>query len=1578
MEPATRCMIRWGVFALATLVARPDLPPLAAQQQQAAPFVQFDAGEGDDLSSVFLPTERTAKRRLDQARQLIVEKRFGEAVRMLDLILEAHEDSFFQADDQDLHYRSLKAEARRLIGQLPAAGRDAYQLQFGVRAQKMLEDATRAGDMAAIAEVARRYFHTDAGYEATLLLGQHHLDHQRPLAAALAFQQLVAAPHAAARFEPAVSVLAATSWLRAEMPDKARQTLAQLRERNPQAVVTIAGEEMKLFAPQVNALAWLQQTVGEAQSPAPIRADQWTMYRGSGGRNAQSQGGRPLLSPRWRVRTSNDPTVEKLVKQMRQSYMRQDIAALPSLHPIAVQDVVVMRTAQHLLAVDFKTGKRLWEPVEPLEDNDSFERLIKSGRSQTELDQMPQLALGLEQRMWDDAAYGTLSSDGERVFAVEDLELLVGLSSQRTRMLAIGGGVVAAQPADTGGPKTYNRLCAYSVPDQGKLLWSIGGPESDVPELQEAFFLGPPLPLGGNLYALAEIKGGIRLVVLDARSGALQWTQQLADLERNILQDPFRRLAGAVPSFTDGVLVCPTSAGAVVAVDLSTRSLLWAYRYPAKSSRQRQHLMMMMMRGYPAGQIRSNDAWCDATATIVDRRVLLTPTEADKLYCLNLLDGAELWQIDRGENLYLACVHQDKVILVGVEGVSAVNLSDGKPAWSRPLSLPEGSLPSGRGYYSGEHYYLPLTSAEVVKIDLNTGKIIERAKSRQGHVPGNLICYRGEVISQGVDFIETFYQVEALQQRVAAALKKNPNDPEALARLGELQFDAGKLPESIASLRRSFETDPNDLTRALLVRSLLEGLRVDFTGNRESLDELKKLVDQPEQQAELVRLTAVGLQQAGEILPAFEQYLQLIDLDDQEDQLEPLADSVSVRRSRWIQAQLAAMNEAATVPQREAMNAAISQRLDKLGADATLAELRRFLDYFGCHAFADEARLQLARRLIEGDATLECEALLRQLEKSHSAEYHRSAVALMAQLLAKADRVEHAALYYAQLAGELAEEPCLDGKTGRELLGELAPQSPIRAALAGSENWPPGEVKVTTVTPRGHIRTHRRMYPLNLRDTLGPFFSDSSVALDQNGLAIVGQDGYGRTQFYIPLNEPNSPRRSYVVNQSVTYGKTYGHLLVISMGYQILALDTLNAKQASWKNVLWREDLTEQVPGVSSHRRVRQVRRINAAGGTTHWQASDDQGRPIGTLGPVVPQGVTFQRHRNLVALDPLTGKTHWVRHDLPAGCDLFGDEHHLLVVPPGANEAIVLRPLDGSLLGTCPVPPLGQRVGTFGAKVLVLQTHSGRQELRLLDPWKRKTVWTQEVQPGAKLCRLDNEKLGVMQPDGRFLLLALEDGQPLVEQQLLPEPELKEIFVQQSSDSYLLITNRAAAPRTDGIRVSAAPGGLDNPLISGHVYCFDRATGKPRWPVPAAIEEHGLMLPQPSELPMLVFLRHIMNPHESGRHRTSTSVLCLDKRTGRALYEKDDFHFGTGFFNLEGDSAADTASVILPSLVIKLSFTGEPVPPEPPLQAARKEKPRSSSFVGSIFRALRDAAGELQQQRNEDAIPIGEPDPFE
>ena len=95
------------------------------------------------------------------------------------------------------------------------------------------------------------------------------------------------------------------------------------------------------------------------------------------------------------------------------------------------------------------------------------------------------------------------------------------------------------------------------------------------------------------------------------------------------------------PSFADGILVCPTGGGNVVGVDIAAQSLLWGYRYGRHRAIRGRSVAFAGGGADSNGQQTSR--WSDATATIAEGHVVITPVESDSLYCLNLADGALAW-----------------------------------------------------------------------------------------------------------------------------------------------------------------------------------------------------------------------------------------------------------------------------------------------------------------------------------------------------------------------------------------------------------------------------------------------------------------------------------------------------------------------------------------------------------------------------------------------------------------------------------------------------------------------------------------------------------------------------------------------------------------------------------------------------------------------------------------------------------------------------------------------------------------------------------------------------------------------
>ena len=161
--------------------------------------------------------------------------------------------------------------------------------------------------------------------------------------------------------------------------------------------------------------------------------------------------------------------------------------------------------------------------------------------------------------------------------------------------------------------RNQNILAAVDLAT-GEIQWEIGGARGDHKNREHAgtFFLGSGLPLESALYCLGEQDGEISLFKLEPATGKTIWSQRLVTPLGRLPHFPLRRLAGDNPSYASGILICPTSAGVVAAVDPASRTLLWEYRYainvaanisdPARHGRMSHSLSAPTIR--PAGSIR--------------------------------------------------------------------------------------------------------------------------------------------------------------------------------------------------------------------------------------------------------------------------------------------------------------------------------------------------------------------------------------------------------------------------------------------------------------------------------------------------------------------------------------------------------------------------------------------------------------------------------------------------------------------------------------------------------------------------------------------------------------------------------------------------------------------------------------------------------------------------------------------------------------------------------------------------------------------------------------------------------------
>ena len=421
----------------------------------------------DVISGVYLPTDRTLSRAVTRARERLADHEYQEALAFLHGILGRDEDSFLERSGEERGQLGLKSTSRQMIGDLPPAGLDAYELLQGPTARRQLEAALKSGDRNALAKVVRQFFHTSAGYEASLVLAQMEADQGHRLAAAQLYQELIDAPRAAARFEPQLSIAAAINHMAAGQSAEAAATLKALVEKKPASEITLSGKTVTLPSLGADPLAWLANLVGDVKAATPSD-NNWLTLRGDPSRNVQSPGGEPHLRPRWEARVVNDPSIESFLAGRTKDFLQRGVVAIPGARPIAIGDTVVMRTPENVVAIDWQTGKRVWETRDEEElDTDDVPSDLDPGVDQ---EQIAAQGRPLEERMWDDALATSLSSDGSRVFVVR------GLQSRRDDesvpwQVVPGIGRMGALATAT----ATNQLAAYDLATQGKLAWELDG-----------------------------------------------------------------------------------------------------------------------------------------------------------------------------------------------------------------------------------------------------------------------------------------------------------------------------------------------------------------------------------------------------------------------------------------------------------------------------------------------------------------------------------------------------------------------------------------------------------------------------------------------------------------------------------------------------------------------------------------------------------------------------------------------------------------------------------------------------------------------------------------------------------------------------------------------------------------------------------------------------------------------------------------------------------------------------------------------------------------------------------------------
>ena len=1533
--------------------------PLGATAWAQGPGVaERFAGEADEESGLFLPTDRLRERQLDQARQAIAAGGFSDASTVIDDILASDADSFLKSPQERATWTSVKAEAGSLLDGMPAAGRDAYELQFRARAQRQLQQALASDDREAVVAVARRWFHTPAGKSAAVMTALDCLATGQPLSA-LAWLDRLASRDEADRFEPSLSLMRAVAAHDAGDLEAAEAMIAEAGRRAGGTPLQLGGKPLKYLL------------------------EHRQIAEGSPSQSIDRELSRPLLVSRFRVPLTRHPGESRLLVRQRLAARDRQRPLLPAGQPLVIGDTVVLRSPLGLLGVDLTTGKRIWLQPGRFDDDSGLASIGETGEGG-----------GGEQtvaRGYEDLTTGTLASNGRLLFAVDSpASATSAIEQQRiVRPFGMNGSMFSG-----------NSLSAYDPAGKGQLVWRLPQSPADdgddsgraMQPRQQAdggspWYLGPPLSVGNELYVLVEELGEIRLDVLDASRGDRLWSQPLAELDEDRrIEQPgsrSRRLAGLAPALDDGVLVCPTGAGGVVGLDAATRTLLWAYRYDARLQEDVVRLPngMIIRRGGPVMaeiDVADRRRWLDSTPVMADGRVFLSPMESDELHCLDARSGSLLWKVPRGDGLMIAGVDGHQLVVVGTEGVAAYATADGTLAWPDRFSydtVRSGAMPSGRGLLGKGRLLLPVDAPAVLEIDLRDCSLLGVSAGGDA-IPGNLLACRGEMLSQAIDSLDVFYQAEPLRHALAEVAEAGDGQPVGLLLpmlqgglvnfwKGQLLIDAGRPREGAELIAAAGAEDPDRVTPRMVADAMLQALRLDFQASSPFFATALAACPDRAVATEMLRVGIDGFLSLDDPSAAWQLWRQAAErclagestsgassaeTGAVPDGSDPLLASTP---SRWLAGRLEAVLERGS--------AAINAEVDQFISDQVVraseqgpAEMATLVDLVAAHHGAQGVRERFVAMLADPPPGQEPVSVGSQKDRLLQLE--------MTQML------------MADQAGG-----------GQQL-------------QVDDPAWPVGRVDVTSAAPQGRRGEAPPLASLPITGQPGlPFPEGLRLKLDRRQPGMFLHDGFGRQFGGLLSYEGSSQTRRLGIQAVVLPGATLQATIV----GRVLLIASASGTAAFELDLPERDD--DDV-GLLQHRRLWHAGDAGGAssligqGGTSQARprlphlggsiplgtAVSEPRAPGGSTPPsirgttILPNGAVVLQNRTLAMHHPISGAVLWSRSMLPSAAEILTDTSCVCVCSADGGLARVYSMHDGRDVGQCDLPPVAEWLETCGRLVLAIQRGrlgqftGGSVHLELIDPLTQETVRFGPFAAETRAVSAGPGRVALLEPDGRLTVLNLRSREADFEVTLERMPSgFNQLSIMPWRDRLLVIAGRPETAaeneqhRQLGVITGVRTAGLWDagqqiaPLVTGAVWAVDRGTGDRLWSVPATILHHGFDPEQPSDLPVLVFARRIKSPGST--RQPQLSLLCLDKRTGCEVLADDriatDQHLFYGC-EIEASPRDHTVTLSHGARDITLTFGGEAMSPQPPYQGlSRPLKPPSlSDKIEELFEQALEA----------------------
>lgn len=1619
-------LVSWGGH---TLSGQPILQP--GQPGKKEKEKKEDRSELDENLPFAPPYERDAKKQLKAARDYLEFQNppWERICPLLQSILDAKSDSFFDVkytvgDTVRLNRISVKTEANRIIAAFPKEGLEFYQQLYGATASKQLDDAIEAKyDLSILADLSQRYFHTKAGAEGTILLGTIHLERGNYLEAAYAFERVLGRKDVEdLQLLTGPTLFKACIALKRSGDPKHTELYTATLPKLEKAART--GNGIRIGRKDYNldgVRAELDRPVELVRPTALV--GEWATKGGNPSRSGVVDGGPPFLDPIFRTPMfyTGDDEPNTWIKSQLDDLFRRDTKTaargipLPGTFPVTTSDLLMFRSYDGITAVAtrdrigngrvVRAGEVVWRSkttggIHQLLDTDTTDDIDMKRDVQSWWGTYSGPNIGVTSILYENPLNGGLSHDGQYLYFVDDVAItpppvfnnpefgIVGLQQFR-------------QSGDLADMVRAGRLAAVDM-KSGTVKWDLGRVKlyEDAPPLPtrlteeeadkttdafrlclDAVFLSTPLPLNGKLYVLIEQGGVVRLLCLDpknlvpvpgqTRKPTLLWSQKLGRPNTSLPQDSVRRYQNCLLAAGEGIIICPTNSGVVIAVDIMSRSLLWAYGYRHVED---QKMVINPQTGRPMPNVQLKpDRWRSSGPIISNGRVIFTAYDSRMLECLDLRTGKVLWSVPYDSNdLYVGGVHNDRVIVVGKNRVKAYHLTGEDKAKQEPkLAWESGAIPTptGHGAMGKTAYYVPVRqdtagkdttpAAEIWAVNIETGAITSKTAARKRNDTqelakyglGNLVFQDGMVFSQSPWEVACYPQLEIKIAEMNKLLEGNENN--ALGRLarGELRLDEGKLKEAIEDFKvaekNNLPPEKLPLLREKLYIAYTELLRADFNSSESFLEEYKTLCevtatgDAPEdklrakeetdrRQRLYLYLLAKGRESQGRLGEAFDHYLALANKGEGKTLLEmPDEPNVRMRPDVWARGRIESMIRKATDPAaKKSLEDRINKEWLQVKDAGDIKRMREFVSIFGPYfASGSEAQFKLADMLIatNNDADLrEAQMHLAQLRVTADDPVIRArATEALAQLMIKNRMLEDAVGLYLQLGKEYPDVVIRDGKTGSDFLTDLLTDKRLFPFLEPSRYPLPARVKVEDRQGNQNI-SYGAQFEIESPPDLFPMYRQWRFTLDQYSSqnrtwSLRGFDrgtGVEKVAFRNMVN-PNMYSRT---GQPIPYSKFVqgsGHLMLVQLGLTVYCFDLAERKELWHKSLLTDNTLIQ--PGQSYQVDVTPEGDciIRFPNGTTYI---------LGRSTILQPGHVCLLTSDGLECIEPQTRRVLWIRKGIAERTQIHGDARYIVLMEVDNNRkptsTKLLRAVDGLVVENSPdsgrVLASAKSYRIYGRTALLSEgTGEEARVLRLYDLATGKDVWKKEFDAKSVPISspLNSEWTGYVKPDGTAEVYSVRTGELIaklkIDEKFAADHMKSCVEAQVLADAekfYLILDRDPNTPSTNGTRRI--------PIYNNYMLRAQKVNG-PIYAFDRGSHKRLWLYADVLENQLLVLEQFndlpviiAASPVMDSTNRQTYSVVVIEKDRGRLVYDKNILYNGNLFMSLTIDQKNGTINM--------------------------------------------------------------------